>query len=104
MKKIILLLGIVLVITSCASTVPVDKCLPEDPYGFLSGIWHGIILPFSMIGSWFSDSISIYAVNNNGGWYDFGFVLGIGGVLNRIINYIGLGLVIIVTGIVSIFK
>jgi hypothetical protein len=25
-----------------------------------------------------SSSIAMYAVNNNGGWYDFGFVLGAG--------------------------
>jgi hypothetical protein len=22
----------------------------------------------------------MYAVNNNGGWYDFGFILGVGGL------------------------
>jgi hypothetical protein len=25
------------------------------------------------------DDVAIYAVNNSGGWYDFGFLLGIGG-------------------------
>ena len=29
------------------------------------------------IGSLFSDAIAVYAVPNNGGWYDFGFFLGI---------------------------
>ncbi|MEV0841977.1 hypothetical protein AB0I55_20755 [Actinocatenispora sera] len=27
--------------------------------------------------SLFTDSVSIYDVHNNGGWYNFGFVLGI---------------------------
>ena len=38
------------------------------------------ILPF--IGSLFFDDIAMYAINNNGGWYDFGFVLG-AGILTR---------------------
>ena len=39
---------------------------------------YGIILPYSFIGSLFSDTIAIYSVLNSGGWYDFGFVLGVG--------------------------
>jgi uncharacterized membrane protein len=47
---------------------------------FFSGFWHGIIFPFAFIGSLFDSDIAIYAVNNSGGWYDFGFWLGVGGV------------------------
>ena len=39
-----------------------------------------MIILFSWIVSLFSDEIAIYAVYNNGAWYDFGFVLGIGSV------------------------
>ncbi|WP_344707960.1 hypothetical protein [Sphingomonas swuensis] len=46
--------------------------------GFLHGLFHGWIILFSFIGSLFSDSITIYAVPNNGGWYNFGFALGVG--------------------------
>ncbi len=42
------------------------------------GLIHGYVIVFSFIGSLFSDSISIYSVPNNGGWYDFGFALGVG--------------------------
>jgi len=35
-----------------------------------------MILPISWFISLFSDSTAIYAIYNNGGWYDFGFVLG----------------------------
>lgn len=49
---------------------------PETP-GFLHGLWHGFVFPFAWIGSLFSPEIAVYAVPNNGGWYDFGFFLGI---------------------------
>ncbi|MEE4350918.1 MAG: hypothetical protein V2J26_11880 [Pacificimonas sp.] len=49
---------------------------PAAP-GFLWGLWHGFIFPFAWIGSLFSPEIAVYAVPNNGGWYDFGYFLGI---------------------------
>jgi hypothetical protein len=74
-----LLAMLLLIMFSCADVSNVDKCLPADPYGFWSGLWHGWIVWISFIGSLFSDDIAVYAVNNTGGWYDFGFVLGFGG-------------------------
>ena len=44
--------------------------------GFFSGLWHGLILPFTFLGSLFTRSISVYEVHNNGGWYNLGFLLG----------------------------
>jgi hypothetical protein len=67
-------------LAGCADVAPIQECLTETPYGFWSGIWHGIIVPFSFIGSLFNDSIAIYAVNNNGALYDLGFVLGTGSI------------------------
>ena len=64
--------------TGCADVTLIEECTTVAPYGFWSGLWHGIVAPFAFIGSLFSDSIAMYAVNNNGGWYDFGFVLGAG--------------------------
>ena len=69
----ILLLAVL--ITGCAETTTITNCVMTPPCGFLSGLWHGSILPISFLVSLFSDHIAIYAVNNNGGWYDFGFVL-----------------------------
>ncbi len=74
----IYLILIVIVFTSCADVTPIEDCISDKPYGFLSGLWHGIIAPISFVGSLFIDDIAMYAVNNNGGWYDFGFVLGAG--------------------------
>lgn len=64
----------VLLLTSCADSVQLS--LPGEPSGFWAGLWHGLILPISFIGSLFSDNIAIYAINNSGGWYDFGFYWG----------------------------
>lgn len=66
-------------LSSCADVQPhVQPCLEGHVYGFWGGLWHGFIAVFAWIGSWFSDDIAVYAVNNNGGWYNFGFLLGIG--------------------------
>jgi hypothetical protein len=45
--------------------------------GFLLGLWHGFIFPVAWLLSLFMPDVSIYAVPNNGGWYDFGYFLGI---------------------------
>ena len=47
------------------------------PAGFLAGLWHGLICPITFILSLFYPGIRMYEANNVGGWYDFGFVLGI---------------------------
>ena len=68
-----------LLVSSCvAHTVDIQSCVTAKPAGFWLGLWHGIIAPFTFIISLFSDSVAMYAINNNGGWYDFGFVLGAG--------------------------
>ena len=45
--------------------------------GFLHGLWDGFIFPFAWVVSLFTDKVAIYAVPNDGGWYDFGYFLGI---------------------------
>lgn len=45
--------------------------------GFWLGLWHGLIVAITFVISLFTDNVNIYEVNNNGGWYNFGFVLGI---------------------------
>ena len=66
-------------LTGCADTVTFTQAGQVEPVGFWYGLWHGMILPFAWICSLFSDGISIYAIYNNGGWYDFGFFCGVGG-------------------------
>jgi hypothetical protein len=47
-----------------------------NPPGFIKGILHGFILMFSFVASLFTD-YEIYAFPNSGGWYDFGFLIGV---------------------------
>jgi hypothetical protein len=46
--------------------------------GFWGGLWHGVIAPLTFLVSLFDSGVSIYETNNNGRWYEFGFMLGIG--------------------------
>jgi len=77
-KYFLYTLLVVVLFTGCADVSNIEACTTVAPYGFWGGLWHGMIAPFAWIGSLFSSDIAIYAVNNNGGWYDFGFILGIG--------------------------
>ena len=45
--------------------------------GFWLGVWHGFIFPVAVVVSLFMPDVALYAVPNNGGWYDFGFFVGI---------------------------
>jgi hypothetical protein len=67
-------------LTACADRETVTQCVSGEPYGFWGGLWHGLIAPFDLICMIWSDHVTVYATNNNGGWYAFGFMLGIGGL------------------------
>jgi hypothetical protein len=69
-------LAALLALTACAATQQADAVQPNTP-GFLYGLWHGFIFPVAWIVSLFASKVAIYAVPNNGGWYDFGYFLGI---------------------------
>jgi len=43
----------------------------------LWGVWHGFIFPVAWVVSLFDSGTAVYAVPNNGGWYDFGYFIGI---------------------------
>jgi len=68
-------LALVLFLAACA-TQGTAAVAPAAP-GFLLGLWHGFIFPFAWIASLFMPEVAVYAVPNNGGWYDFGYFLGI---------------------------
>lgn len=67
-----------LIFSSCADVQNVEACITGHTYGFFGGLWHGIIAPLSFVLSLFMDDVAVWAVNNNGGWYSFGFLLGVG--------------------------
>ena len=78
MKKLLLVIVLLLVASGCADQVTFEQAMNLEKVGFWYGLWHGIILPISWFISLFSDSATIYAIYNNGGWYNFGFILGVG--------------------------
>jgi hypothetical protein len=76
MKALIVVFAFLL-LTGCADSVTFEQAALMTPVGFLHGLWHGMTFGIAWFFSMFVDSISVYAVYNNGGWYDFGFFLGI---------------------------
>jgi hypothetical protein len=85
--RYLLVMGLMLTLSGCARhyvDVPQD-----DPYGFFSGFWHGLILPLTICVNFFSWALSLIGISflrdieiigraNTGFTYYLGFV---GGVL-----------------------
>lgn len=65
-----------LALAACAANQAATAVAPDAP-GFLLGLWHGFIFPVAWVVSLFVGNVAVYAVPNNGGWYDFGYFLGI---------------------------
>ncbi len=84
MKKFIvavLVLCLMVTLVSCgAGQNPLEDSTAGKvkPAGFLLGLWHGVIATLTFMLSIFGVDVNIYEVHNNGGWYNFGFLLGIG--------------------------
>lgn len=72
------LMLMVLTLSGCALNADVKQCVSGETYGFWQGLWHGIIAPIDFIVSLFNDKYTVFAPNNNGHWYTFGFILGSG--------------------------
>lgn len=73
--KLLILIPALLLLASCAAGD--GHFSTESPAGFWYGLWHGIISFISLIIHLFNESVKIYEINNTGGWYDFGFLLGV---------------------------
>ena len=69
---VIALAGCAPLANELVNTAPVDGQIA----GFWQGLWHGLITPFAFIVSLFSGNVGIYEAHNNGGWYNFGFLIG----------------------------
>ena len=78
-KAFIFLAFALLILSSCSNAENIDACLEGQTYGFLSGLWHGIIAPIDLVFMIFRDDVTVFAPNNNGAWYAFGFLIGSGG-------------------------
>ncbi len=64
-----------LALAGCAHQV--SSAVEPGAPGFLLGLWHGFIFPVAAILSIFMPDVAVYAVPNNGGWYDFGYFIGV---------------------------
>ncbi len=65
----------VLLLSSCAAGDA--QFTVESPAGFWYGLWHGVISLISLVIHLFNSDVFVYEINNTGGWYDFGFLLGV---------------------------
>src|SRR6476620_5155995 len=72
----LILIATFALLAACAAREAPQAIDPQAP-GFLLGLWHGFIFPVAWLASLFLDKVAVYAVPNNGGWYDFGYFLGI---------------------------
>ena len=70
-------LALSLLLAGCATQMA-GSVKPEAP-GFWLGLVQGFIAPVTFVISLFKPEVAVYSVPNSGGWYNFGFVLGIGG-------------------------
>jgi hypothetical protein len=73
--KLFFAIPVLLLLTACAAGDA--QFSQETPAGFWFGLWHGVISVISLIIHIFNENVVVYEVNNTGGWYDFGFLLGI---------------------------
>jgi len=87
MLKRVAAVFLMLIVSGCAQHY--IGATAADPYGFFSGIWHGVIAPLtiavnilswflSLIGISFLQDIQIIGRPNTGFFYWVGFILGIG--------------------------
>ena len=99
MKKTLISIVILLVLlTSCAPGSDLEVTTPETTIelrspganpqlnqtdaagrisGFVQGLWHGIIAPVMVVGSFFNPAMQMYEVHNNGRDYNLGFLIGV---------------------------
>jgi hypothetical protein len=73
-KNLLLALLVLFFLSACAHQ---PAALEPGAPGFLMGLVHGAIAPVSLVAGIFTD-VRIYAFPNGGGWYDLGFLLGVG--------------------------
>jgi hypothetical protein len=82
MSRTKIVVGILLLLVVLAGCAPGPNTMADVPNeegevaGFWLGLWHGFASPVMFIISLFNESVEVYEVHNNGGWYTFGFLLG----------------------------
>lgn len=75
--KILVLVLCVVILAGCTFAGTHSTFTAGTP-GFLMGVWHGTVAPYTLIVRFFID-IKMYAIPNSGFTYDLGFLLGLVG-------------------------
>jgi hypothetical protein len=73
--KTLLSIPLLLLFTAC--TAGDAQFVQVEPAGFWYGLWHGMISFITLIIHIFNPDVAVYEIHNSGGWYDFGFLLGV---------------------------
>jgi len=73
--KTLLFIPLLLLFTAC--TAGDAQFVQVEPAGFWYGLWHGMISFITLIIHIFNPDVAVYEIHNTGGWYDFGFLLGV---------------------------
>jgi len=73
--KFLFIFFISFLLCSCAKSYSSEAI--ADPYGFFSGLWHGSIFFFSLIGYFIFHDVHIMGDPNTGFSYYLGFILGL---------------------------
>ena len=97
-KSLVLMLILLVLLTACGPGRDLEVTTPDSTIrlttpspnpelnkpdetgqvaGFLPGLWHGIIAPIMLVGSFFNPVMQIYEVHNNGTEYNFGYLVGV---------------------------
>lgn len=75
MKVLCLVVAIAVLVSGCAAGAA--RFSAEQPAGFWAGLWHGAISVVTLIVHVFNEDVHVYEIVNTGGWYDFGFLMGV---------------------------
>jgi hypothetical protein len=73
--RVLLISIFLLFLTACSAGH--TQFTDQSPAGFWYGLWHGVISFITLVIHLFNDSVLVYETHNTGGWYDFGFLLGV---------------------------
>jgi cytochrome c biogenesis protein CcdA len=97
-KSLVLIVMLLVLLTACAPGSDVEVTTPETRItlttpslnpelnqpnedgvvaGLLLGLWHGVIAPVMLVGSFFNSALQIYEVHNNGVEYNLGYLIGV---------------------------
>jgi hypothetical protein len=71
------LLAVAVLVFGCAPGVNSAASAGPQVAGFWQGLWQGFILLFTFVISLFNHSVGVYEIHNSGGWYNFGYLLGV---------------------------